>query len=379
MEMGRAQFSGPGGLDLQYVDPDRRGRATLVILLCALGAVIPIYYSGRPTSVGFRDFTDIWLAGRAVLAGVNPSDPQAFSAFGQRVFGDYPFNWPYPPPMLFVAVPASLLPYTPAFFVWNAATMAFFYFASRPFLPRRLRVWAVLSPAALLSVIFGQTGLLVGGLWFLAFRYAPLAALLMIKPHLGFLAGFRSLTSWRSAAIGGASVAAIVVLSAIIFGGWASFLLSSGSAQSQALWNGRWITWVLVATAPGVGYGVYGWLFFAAFAAWLLSHDFNVWTAATATMLISPYGYHYDMTVVCAGFLAFLYERPMEPWKVAVIIVAFLSPAWVRVVGTWFVPPVLLVALAIQTELGRQIDHAAVGRIESAIRRGIERAVRKCV
>jgi hypothetical protein len=379
MAMGEAQLSEPGELGLRYLGSDRRGSAAFVVLLCALGAVIPIYYSGRPTSVGFRDFTDIWLAGRAFLAGVNPSDPQAFVAFGKSTFGDYPFNWPYPPPMLFAAVPFSLLPHDVGFFVWNAATMALFYFASRPFLPRGLRLLAVLTPAAVVNVIFGQTGFLVGALWFFGFRYAPLSALLLIKPHMGFLAGVSVFSDWKKAVIGLAIGAVIIISSAIIFGGWNEFFSSAGSAQAHAIWDRRWITWVLVATAPGVGYGVYGWLLFACGATWFLARDFNVWTAATATMLISPYGYHYDMTVVCAGFLLMLCERRLSPWETAIIVLAFLSPAWVRVFGTWFVPPVLLCALAVQTRLGRQIDHATVRRVEPAIWGGIYGSVREGV
>lgn len=321
----------------------------LLVLLCIAGAVIPLYYIGLQTSLVGRDFSDIWLAGRAARAGINPSDPAAFAAFGRSLFGDHIYNWPYPPPMLFAAVPISVLPHDVGFFVWNTVTAALFYVACRPFVPRNLRLLVLLTPAALLSMIFGQTGFLIGALWFFAFRWAPLAALLLIKPHMGFLAGVNVLTSWPKALIGVAMGLALIVASALVFGGWHDFFSSAGSAQAAAIWNHRWITWVLVSTAPGVGYGVYGWLLFAAGAAWLLSRDFNVWTAATATMLISPYGYHYDMTVICAGLLLLLHERKLTPVETVVIVIAFLSPAWVRVIGTWLVPPFLLTALAIQT------------------------------
>jgi hypothetical protein len=292
---------------------DRRLR--LLALLCAVGAIIPLYFNGLHTPLVGRDFTDIWLAGRAVHAGVSPSNTAAFIAFGKGLFGDYLFNWPYPPPMLFAAVPISWLPHDVGFFVWNGLTMLLFFVASRHFLPRELSVLAVLTPAALLCLIFGQTSLLVGALWFFAFRYSPLAALLIIKPHMGFLAGVRVLGDWKKAAIGVAIGAALVAASALIFGGWGDFFSTAGSSQAHAIFDHRWVTWVLVATAPGVGYGIYGWLLFAGGAAWLLARDFNVWTAATATMLISPYGYHYDMTVICAGLLLYLYERELSPWE----------------------------------------------------------------
>jgi hypothetical protein len=164
-------------------------RLCLLILLCVVGAIIPLYFNGLHTPLVGRDFTDIWLAGRAVHAGISPSNTPAFTAFGKGMFGNYLFNWPYPPPMLFAAVPISWLPHDVGFFVWNGATMLLFYMASRHFLPRELRLLAVLTPAAILCLIFGQTSFLVGALWFFAFRYAPLSALLLIKPHMGFLAG----------------------------------------------------------------------------------------------------------------------------------------------------------------------------------------------
>lgn len=331
-------------------------RFYLLALLCFVGAVIPLYYNGLHTPLLGRDFTAFWLAGRGVRSGVNVFNHADFMIFVKKMVGDRLLYWAYPPPMLFVAVPISLLSYKVAFVVWDVATVALFYIASKPFLRPDLRLLAIVTPAAILSMIFGQTGLLVGALWFFAFRWAPLSALLMIKPHLGFLAGIRVLRDRRLGLLGLLFGAAIVGASAVVFGGWWDFLSSGAAAQSRALWDRSLITWVLVSTAPGVGYGLYGWLLFAAGAAYFLAKNFNVWTAATAAMLISPYGFHYDMTVICVGFLVLLYERDLRFWQVAIIVAAFLSPAWVRVFGTWFVPPFLLAALAIQTDARRTDD-----------------------
>jgi len=62
--------------------------------------------------------------------------------------------------------------------------------------------------------------------------------------------------------------------------------------------------------------------------------------------LISPYGFHYDMPVVCLGLIVLLLRewRTMAPWQTLVCALAFLSPIIVAV-GTWFVPPLLLAAL----------------------------------
>jgi alpha-1,2-mannosyltransferase len=323
-----------------------------LLSLWAVAAAVPIATAGFSEPISVRDFSDIWLAGHAARAGVDPYDVAAFLAFGRELIGSFSFNWTYPPPMLFVAVPASFLPLKPAFFLWNIVTAGLFYWAAGPFLPRAFRVLALLTPAALTNFAFGQVGFLVGALWFTAFRYAPAAALLIVKPHMGVLAIPQVLGDWRRAAVPGAAGMVLILASALAFGGWSAFFAHATTVQAHSLFHAPVVVWALMATAPGVGYGVAGWLLFAAAAAWLLSRNFNVWTAATATFLVSPYGFHYDMTVACAGLglLLYLRGREMPAWQTAVIALAFASPAWVRIAGTWFVPPVLLVALAVQTE-----------------------------
>jgi hypothetical protein len=338
-------------------------------LLCVAGAAAIILGMEVLGPIGARDFSDMWLAGRGVLAGMDPYNVPALNAFGFDLAGKFPHNWTYPPPMLFVAVPASWLPLTAAFYFWNALTAAFFFYASRPFLPRAVACIALASPAALINIDYGQVGFLVGGLWFLAFRYAPAAALLIVKPHMGFLAALPALTNWRKTALTGAIASSLIIASELIFGGWSAFFSHAAHVQALSLWRGSQIVWVLMATTPAVGYGIAGWLAFAAIATWMLSRNFNLWTAATATFLISPYGFHYDMTVACAGFALLLYERgrDMPPWQTAVIVLAFLSPAWVLLAGTWFVPPVLLIALAVQVKWQRRAEpHVSTGEFGSA-------------
>jgi hypothetical protein len=108
--------------------------------------------------------------------------------------------------------------------------------------------------------------------------------------------------------------------------------------------------WYVQMTTPYLGYGMLGWLAFAAGAIFLLTRRFDVFTAATATFLIAPYGFHYDMTVVCLGFGLLLFQnwRSMPPWQCLVCALAFLSPVMVRA-GTWLVPPLLLAGLYVLT------------------------------
>jgi hypothetical protein len=84
----------------------------------------------------------------------------------------------------------------------------------------------------------------------------------------------------------------------------------------------------------------------------MLWRRFDAFTAATAAILIAPYGFHYDMPVVCLGLGLALYRHwdDAPPWQLAAIGLGFLTPILVEH-GSVLVPPILLVALFAQTRL----------------------------
>ena len=104
--------------------------------------------------------------------------------------------------------------------------------------------------------------------------------------------------------------------------------------------------------SPAIGYGLSGWLLFAAVATYLLSRSANVFTAATAALLISPYGFLYDMPVACLGFILAIYSHwdMLSRLDRTALIVGFLAPIIV-LLGTWWIPPILLWALWVQIRL----------------------------
>ncbi|MFL6732804.1 MAG: hypothetical protein ACJ8EP_10710, partial [Sphingomicrobium sp.] len=200
---------------------------------------------------------------------------------------------------------------------------------------------------------FGQVGLFYGAMWLFAFSGSSLAAaVLTFKPHLGVLAGGEVLRR-RQVILSLALFALMMVASAIAFGvdswsawarGAAAFQLSNLTAEPLGLWPFQMVT-------PFLGYGLVGWIVFASAAIFLLTRRFDVFTAATAAFLIAPYGFHYDMTVVCLGFglLLFLRWREMPAWQTFLCAAAFLLPDVVAL-GTWIASPILLAALYIQTK-----------------------------
>jgi len=303
-----------------------------------------------------RDFAAFWIAGKLAAAG---HAAQAFSVSGNQPVAKeigriIESIFLYPPHALLFAVPVSYLPLRVAFWTWNAMTAALFYFAARPHLPPSFpRILSVLTPAALISFGFGQVGLFFGALWLFAFSGSRLAAAaLTFKPHLGILIAVEAARR-RQVLATVAITLAILGFSIAVFGveSWHAWWNQAVAVQLGDLGPRNYPIWFNKMTTPYIGYGFVGWFLFGVPALVLLCRSFNVFTAATASFLISPYGFHYDMAVVCLGFglLLFQHWREMQPWQTVVAAFAFQSPLLVGL-GTWVVPPILLLGLFVQTQ-----------------------------
>lgn len=207
--------------------------------------------------------------------------------------------------------------------------------------------------------------MLVGALWLFAFSGSAAAlAALTIRPQLGLLAGlegFQSGTALRSICI----MAAVAGVTSMFFGleVWKSWfdqlLVHSKFLNSNVIFYRQ-------SPVPVVGYGIAGWVLFGGAGLYFLSRAFNVFTAATATFLIAPHGLHYDMTIVCFGCAVLLFnswDRSQLLQRVALTL-GFLSPALVYF-GTWFAPPILLVALHAQVQLTRRTSQDSAALADS--------------
>ena len=303
------------------------------------------------------DYLNYWFAPRAYWSGINPYDVTAYREYGLAIFPEargQQFNFTYPPPALFLFAPFAILPPYVAFAAWDVLSLAAFYFAARPLVPKAFPTFvAVLSPATLICLQFGQTGLLSSALFLMAMRGSgPAAALLTIKPHLGILVPPALLLRGRKAfLIALAATLLLVGLSALVIGHWGDFLDHVFAFQGRQLVDGSTYMWVIMGTTPMFGYGLKGLILYGIGAVIVLSRNFNIFTAATATFLISPYGFHYDMSAACLGFAVLLYSfwDRMPLWHKAVAGIAYLAPIIVSY-GTWWVPPILLLGLFVQTQ-----------------------------
>jgi hypothetical protein len=211
----------------------------------------PIPRDSTMLNVG-RDYLNFWMYGSAALT----PDPSRFYdhiLYNQelgRLFGlgDLGENWSYPPSIMLLAVPFSLIAYMPSLLLWTALSLAVFAVTMDRFIADRRIVTALLfSPAAAFCLMSGQSSfvtaaMLVGIFAFLDRR--PLLAgifvgFLTLKPQLGILFPVMLVASGRWRVFGAAAVTAIAIAAAtaLAFGPqvWVDFVKVGLPTQNLVL------------------------------------------------------------------------------------------------------------------------------------------------
>lgn len=330
-------------------------------LIMALARVIGLRDLPFEDALVARDFSNIFIAAKMLGAGTIDAlyDIEAYSAQSWRwIRTHWGNNYSYPPHSLFLVAPFGLFRYPAAIFGWNIGSLAIFTWAARQYLPNTLPWWtATFSPAALICLVFGHYGLLIGALWLLAFRGSGTAAAIMtIKPHLGLMVLIRALFEKRMFLVASVVSIALIGASILVFSAdlWIDYFAKTAKFQFDIALSGSQKQNMIT---PFSAFGPLLYFAFAIPAAWLLTRRFDAFTAATATFLIVPYAMHYDMTVVCLGVAALLasaWER-LSIIERLVLILAFLSPALVRA-SSMLAPPLLLGALYLQVRHANALD-----------------------
>lgn len=318
-----------------------------------------------------RDFSNLWVAGKLALSGQTWAifNPDTFRVALHEYLGVVSLqNYSYPPHALFIAAPFGLLNYFTALALWTLLGTWFFVRCAKPYLPEAFPpVLSVLTPAATLNTWNGHYGFLLGGLWLICFRNlhrAPArsglaAGILTFKPHMGLFIAVAVLTKRKALLVAALTTLALIVASAILFGGWPDFLMRTTAEQAGILsrtrgeFYFRMMPSAYVAFGRGVS-GVVAQTTVALAAIWMLAKSRKVepFAMATATFVIVPYVFNYDMTVACLGFAMTLFSRWGELGiaERAGFSLAFLTPA-LNYVAPWPVPLILLYALALQLEV----------------------------
>ena len=219
--------------------------------LITMSWVAPIPRDGTSLVVG-RDFLNFWMYGRAALT----PDPSRFydlveyhGALEALLGPNYPGqNWSYPPSIFFFAAPFGQLTYLQALLAWTVLGAALFIAVARAHIgDHHLLIALVLSPAAVLCVVSGQSSLITAAMLVTILAWLdrrPVAAgiligLLTLKPQLGILFPVMLIASgrWRVFGSAAATVLALAGATAAVFGpqAWVDFIVNGLPSQNLVL------------------------------------------------------------------------------------------------------------------------------------------------
>jgi hypothetical protein len=358
---------------------------TLRDLLLAGGPTVD-----RLTVLG-RDFANVWTGGHMVREHLVSKlyDVAAYQAYQQHLLGPIgPHSYSYPPITFPVAAGLSHLPYLLALLVWQVAGIVFFIWAAKPWWPKGVGpVWlAALTPAALLNI--GQYGLFVGGLFLLGWRQiergrSTLAGicfgLMLIKPQMAVLVplALALRRDWRAIGAGAATVAALVVATTLAYGirPWLDQLFATGpflaklinargsffglmstSAATAAFSIGASLSLVLLVQIAFGAAGIYAVVASALRRVPLRDYALLV---STATFVVLPYAFNYDMTVPMIGALLVMSaaDSSTMDWRLA--FYGFIAPQFGMILAAVGLPLMpLMIAGLLYAQFRRAQRHA---------------------
>lgn len=323
------------------------------------------HFVSRAGMLWGRDFSNQWFGGKFALDGLNVYDNAAYRD-AIRGFGATAFqNYSYPPHTLLIGAIMALFPYPAALILWAIGGSVLLYRAAKPFVP--FSPWLVLVVPSLARVPYGQFGLLASTLFLFSMSGSGIAAgLLTMKPHLGILlaAAMAVKRRFRQIAIALAVTIALLLLSEWLFGLGHAFLNEGLKTQALVLRTGFDAAYFSVMPSAFVALRHTGleWPAQAAAALAALAILWQFRTAnfkdlafpvATATFIVLPYSFGYDMALVSIGFAVILYSHWTNlGWiERMVAILAFSAP---NLIFTHLVPLVLLVGLWLQLRVWRR-------------------------
>jgi alpha-1,2-mannosyltransferase len=317
-----------------------------------------------------RDFVSTWMGAHSALAG----GPAAWfdfdtynAALAARFNPAFPHHsWSYPPHLLLLIWPLAFLPYLPAYLVWCALGMALYVLAASEGGRRRERLFMLaVAPAAWLNIFTGQNGfltsaLMIGGLAQLGRR--PILSgicfgLLTIKPQLGLLLPVMLVLTgqWRAILAAIATVVVLVVATGLMFGFeiWPEYfrlvppVLSAILAEGQGLFTIMMPTVFMNARIAHLPLDVAWALQIATSLAAVAAVVWTYWRRrdpvlsvalfVTATFLVTPYAFNYDM-VVFGWVIALLRERGGEPLDDRLAMAVWTLPVTAMLLGLFGIP-----------------------------------------
>ncbi len=317
------------------------------------------YRTGIPAGA---DFLQIWAASSLALGGhpvsiYNPALLKtAETAIVGGTFSGY-LPWHYPPSFLFLALPTALLPYPAALLIWLLVPLVGLVLLVSRLAPHPLAWKLTLAfPAIPLNLFYGQGAFLITwllGAGLLLLKTWPVgsgilfALILNYKPHLGLLVMVALFCgrSWRALGTIVFTTAALMLASAWAFGidTWLAFFKNLSFAslklnQEATLWDRMPTVFAALRLLGGSAR--------LALAAQLLVSGGTValvawvWRRALplavrgavlvlGTVLINPYAFDYDLTLLVLPLAWFAWENFRKNGGIGDILIfalVWLSP-----------------------------------------------------
>lgn len=323
------------------------------------------HFVSRAGMLWGRDFSNQWFGGKLALEGLNVYDNAAYRdaihGFGATAFQ----NYSYPPHTLLLGAILAIFPYPVALFIWAVGGSILLYRAAKPYVP--FSPWLVLLVPSLARIPYGQFGLLTSALFLFSMRGSGVAAgFLTMKPHLGILlaAAMAVKKRFRQIFVALGVTVFLLLLSEWMFGLGSAFLHEGLQTQALVLRTGFDAAYFSAMPSAYVALRHTGfeWLAQAAVAVaallilWQLRSARFVdlaFPVATATFLVLPYSFGYDMALVSIGFAIILYAHWAKlAWvERLVAMLAFSAP---NLIATHCVPLVLLAGLWVQFRVWRR-------------------------
>ena len=292
----------------------------------------------------------LWLVLSALsLAVIGAACVHSFSS---TVRTDFAMFWnadkiAYPPPYLFFVKPFGALPYGWAFLAWLVATGAL-YFAATPS-PKSA---AFANPAAAYNGLIGQNGFLTSGILFAGLRdlaahparAGAILGLLIVKPQLALALPIVVVSGGYWRAIPGALATTVTMIAAalLVFGPQAYIrFFEEAGFYTHLLDTGGW-GWAEVASVFGFARWcgaslATAWAFQIAAAlaaaaavwhAWRRDIEGKIALASAATLLISPYLFTYDATLLTFALAVLTGWRAVVLWLLAALPLVRVFVHW---------------------------------------------------
>jgi alpha-1,2-mannosyltransferase len=349
--------------------PPRAGTETFFKLAFAIGVVVAgfeigyLLYSPIPYDpVGYligRDFVNTWVGGELALTR-HPQTHFAVDAYNallaQKFGGQYPLHiWSYPPHLLLFTWPFALMPYMTAYVIYGVAGLVVYLLVVTDGQRRADHlVLLILAPAVTVNVWCGQNGflttaLLVGGLVQLDRRpmlAGVLFGALSIKPQMGVLLPLMlALTGrWRTIVAAVGTVTLLLLLTTLAFGPdvWSMYVNDAMPVQARvflrdyenfmahmptAFMNARvaglslTVAAVMQALVSAAAITAVAWTFWR-------RRDVDLSNAlfVTATFLVTPYAFNYDMVVLSWVIIKLMDRNDNSAWDYGLMLAVWAAP-----------------------------------------------------